>query len=364
MATNYLNLKFNGCSTKIELLNTPVTWKWIDAFNQYKKYFKENDLQIDYKLELLYTIIHNYGAPIGESSHIKHPSFNMTSAEAVDAINKAIEDVNTTVDGMKFPYPAYLGMPWHQTNFIHRCFTTALMSSTNWQHNLTYKQLIEFKKEAYENKKGLRDFIQTPQFKVTNKELFFDAIERINKYVHFYETFHESKRAYDIVDEINDTGKYLELGWDSYNSSGHHTYFFGERVSYDDVVKSIPENWQDYDIFIGKSIAGKDYEFSYCEYDNPLEYDITNLDHINGSLRIMSSSGIKKLYSDSSFSKWCREAGLEDPMFLPIPIGKIVDSSCDFSQIEYDHSSQITWSNGAAKAKPPFDSVESWLSNS
>jgi len=362
MDTNFLNLQFNGCYTKIQLLDTPVVGKWLSTYNKYKSYFTTNNLDLDYKIEPQKTIIHFSGeSPDYEGTAI-HPMFLISASECVDKINLAIEEANSSIEGKKFPYKAYLGMPWGQTNLIHRCFTTSLMTGSNWQHNLTTSELLKFKKLAYEGK-PLQDFIKEKQFLILDHTKFFDAIERINKYVHIYESFYISERALETTTYIGGTGNYLELGWDSYSTSGDHIFYFGEKISYSELCQSFPDNTEDHDVFLAKSIAGKDYEFAFCEYDNPLEYDITNLDTINGSVRIHFSDDINKLYNDSPFVDWCKNAGIEYNMFHPVPIGKIVENSCEFSSLQTNYDSDFRWSNGGSRPYPPFDTVRSWISS-
>ena len=361
MDINYLNLEFNGCKTKIELLDTPVARLWIEVFNEYKTYFRNNNLDYDYKIESYPAFIHDRGVYYQDiKGDIEIPSYNVTLAECVDKINQAIEDANSCIEGKKFPYYAYLGMPWEQTNLIHRCFTTAITTNTNWKHNLTGAELREFKKKKYLEPRSINNYIKIKDFIVIDNSKFIDAVERINKWVHIYENEVKSLRGIKIMDDFPNQSS-LVLDWDSYSPSGEHTFYFGKRISYDELKQSFVGNYDEYDVILGKSIAGKDYETAYCEYDDPLEYDITNLDNINGSVSIISDSVVKDLYRDSGYRDWFNDYNLEKEMFLPVPLGKVVENSCDFNSLTFVDSDE-RWTNGSFKPLPPFNRVKSWIS--
>ena len=363
MDIKYLNLEFNGCKTKIELLNTPVAHKWLNAFNQYKNYFKNNNLDQDYKVESYPSFVHGKGGIVQKDIHanIKVPAYNITLLECVDKINQAIEDANACIEGKEFPYYAYVGMPWEQTNLIHRCFTTALFTNTNWKHNLTAAELIEYKKLCYSDKKSIFKYIIKKDFTTIDRTRLVDAIERINKWVHVYEGVNKSVRAVEIMNDFPNQSS-LVLDWDSYNPSGEHTFSFCNFVSYEELKESFVGNYDEYDVTIHKFIAGKDYEFAYCEYDNPLEYDITNLDAINASLNIINDTSVKDLYKESRYIDWINDYNLEKEMYLPVPLGKVVENSCDFNSLTFDFNTEERWTNGGYKPLAPFNKVKSWIS--
>lgn len=362
-----LEIKFNNCTTKVELLDTPAVEKWVNIYTRYAKEFLLKGIPISHKVEEAKAFIHTAPRNIGHKFVTKeaqernkfHSALNVTEDYCVDKINESIAEANSVISGIKFPYPAFYGMSWNQTNLIHRCFTTAAITFGYWVHNLSHQQLLEYKKRAYQ-RKNIQHFINLnnykPQYKVHDKEKFINAIERVNKYVHYYESFNGNTRSRNFKEEIGGQGQYISIDWDSHDpDSGHHLFWFGDKITYDELKASFPDNYHDYDVFLGKSITGKDYEFAFCEYDNGLEWDITNLDFINGSLRIHFSDEIKKAYNNSSFTKWCKEYDLEEPMYLPIPIGKIIENNCDFNSLKPNVESKERYSNGAAKPYPPFD---------
>ena len=362
MDINYLNLEFNGCKTKIELLDTPVVHKWIDVYNLYKEYFKTNNLDYDYKVES-YPAFHSNSGSYCEylESNIEIPSYKITLGECVDEINQAIQDANTCIDGKEFPYYAYLGMPWEQTNLIHRCFTTGYITRTNWKHNLTGAELIEFKKIKYSDPHYIKNYIKIKDFTIIDFDGLVNAIERINKWIHVYEGVVKSRRGEKLFQNHLNLSS-LVLDWDSYTPSGEHTFYFSDRVSYEELKQSFIGNYEEQNVVLGVSILGKDYETAFCDYDNPLEYDITNLDNINGSITIINNKSTKDVYKESKFIDWIKDYNIEREMYLPVPIGKVVENSCDFNSLTFDFNSDERWTNGSFKPSPPFNNIKSWIS--
>jgi hypothetical protein len=362
MDINYLNLEFNGCKTKIELLDTPVARKWIEVFNQYKSYFETNNFNYDYKVEPFGAFKHDSGVFYEDiKGDLEIPSHNVTLAECVDKINQAIEDVNVCIDGKEFPYYAYLGMPWEQTNLIHRCFTTASITNTNWKHNLTAAELIEYNKIKYLDNYVINDYIKIKEFTVIDYNRFIDAIRRINEWTHVYEGVVRSRRSRKLSQNHLKLSS-LVLDWDRLTPSGEYTFGFSNRVSYEELKQSFIGNYEEQNVVIGVSVLGKDYETAFCDYDNPLEYDITNLDYINGSITIINNKSTKDMYRESKFIDWINDYNIEREMYLPVPLGKVVENSCDFNSLTFDFDSDERWTNGSSKPSPPFNKVKSWIS--
>lgn len=352
MKKKYLVLEFNGCSTTIELLNTPVVDKWILAFNSNRE--KQT---YDFKPENASAFIHGH---LIESE--AHPVYGYTAAYVVEELNKSIDKANSLIDGVEFPYRAFEGMSWEQTNLIHRCFTTSASTSTNWQHGFNDEQLLEYKKTQYDQPHKIKELITNKQFKLKGDFApFSDAIHEINMWVHRYESFFANQNVLDMYDKVGGTGEYLELDWDNFSSIHAQQNTIVARTNYEDILRSFTDDYSDINVFLGKYIKGKDYEFAYCEYDNPLEYDITNVDGINGSLRVHYDDIYKNIYSDSDYMNWLKASNLPLEMCLPVPVGKIVDSSCNFKQFKPDYVSEERWSNGMIKPLPPFNSVNSYI---
>lgn len=361
---NTLDLDFNGEKIVIELLDSPAAKQWIDAYQQYKKYFRKNRLDQDFKPSsgCIFPSADGYW---DKGEDFVDPVKNIDQQGCVDEINSAIADANECLIGKEFPYQAFLGMGWDTTNLIHRCFTIGRTTLTNWQHTLHKNTLAQLKKDSYFSKNISLSSMLTPQYELKQGKVeeFVEAVERINKYIHFYEGFHRSKRAWDIcVHNKSFTNNYLQLEWDSYDrKTGSHNFFFSNRINEAELKESLPDDYYEYDVFLGKSIAGKDYEFCYADYDNPLEYDITNLDNINGSLKLFFEDSFKLAYKDSKFTDWCEGYGIERHMFLPIPVGKIIENSLPINDTHIDNDYTQTWSDHSPKLKYPLNSCKSTL---
>src|SRR6056300_914535 len=112
----YLDVYFNEELTTIEICNTPAAKLWLKAYDVFtaKGY--------NYKAETVPISVHS-------NDYIPPDSINplngFTQQQAIDLLNSGINDVNKVIDGIKFPFGAYVGMPWAQVNRIHRAFTTA-----------------------------------------------------------------------------------------------------------------------------------------------------------------------------------------------------------------------------------------------
>jgi hypothetical protein len=346
----YLNLEFGDSKTVIELNDSTIAQKWVEVFLKYK----ENN--IDYKIERNKAIIHQ-----NQIESEIHPVYNVSKEDCITFINTAIDKVNQSIKGTPFPYRAFIGMPWAQTNRLHRCFTTGIMSYRFWYHKMTTSELYEFKKINYSSKGKYINTIKHSDYEVLNKELFLENLEYVNKWIHVYESFFANQRTKNLVNEINGTADYLELTWDNFLPSGEKSSSFEARVTYEEIKQSFGKNYFDNNVFLCKSIAGKDYEFAFCEYDDGLEYDITNLDQIDGGIRLHFEPGIEQLYKSSTFTKWCEDLGISRELYLPIPIGKIVENTADFSKASPNNYTEERLTNGCNPLLPPFNSVKSYI---
>lgn len=347
----YFVLEFNGCTTTIELLDTPIVNKWINVYNSNK-----SRGTYDLKPETASAFGHLY-----QCESEVHPIYKYSSNHCVDQLNIAIAAANETVDGAEFPYQGFYGMSWEQTNLIHRCFTLSATTHTNWQHGLTRDELIAYKIAHYDNPLIIKDLIKEQQFVVKDPEKFLESIHKINMWVHRYESFFGNERIKYLYQEVGSYGKYLELDWDNFNQDHTQQGTITDRTSHQELLQSFPDDITEYDVFLGKYIKGKDYEFAFSEYDDPFEYDIANVDGINGSLRVHTQSEHKGIYKDSSYIEWLKQTGLSPELYLPLPVGKIVDTDCDFSTFAPNLDSQERWSNDMVKPHPPFNSVNSYI---
>lgn len=295
----------------------------------------------------------------------------------IDKINQGIQLANEAITGDKFPYIAFYQMPWMQVNRIHRCYTTASVKKGIWFHNLNAVQLIQCKKEQYISRFSF--FKDIPNsYTVLDEQKFFNGIELINKHIHLYERFLHTQRSIDfhkyhqtvidknppIEENYNSVSEYIgntssiytDFNWDSFDQFGGKLDVFTHRTSYDQIKESTPDDWDTYDVFLNKCIAGKDYEHAYFNYDDPLEADITNVDGIDGGMRLHYDKNLTSFYNYEPFVRWYREKDIEHEMVRPIPLGRInrEESSNKLYNIQLlDHGTCTT--SGYPKLVPPFD---------
>ena len=348
----HVQVTFPSGHITVELLQTPVVEKWLTVFNRYKKYN-------------IPSVLTGMGICSWGSDWMKRLSNSdkgtNARAEAVKKINQAIDNVNVVIEGKKFPYRAYEGMTWEHTNLIHRCFTTSMLKLDGyrmWQYDLTQEQLkkcktmdsIEMSHYVYANSES--------QFKVLDQEKFNWEVGVINHQVHMYEEHSLSAIAEETLHELDWYHSYTPLKERRKNIMWNKEYTYTEdktclkpefavrdlleTVSHEELISSFPDNLEDYNVFIHKSITGKDYETNYCQYDNGLEADTRNIEHINGNMTICVDNDLYKFSSSDKFNKWAKDYGLRDELFYNVPIGKIVDKTIDVSTEENIESVELT----------------------
>jgi len=314
-------IKFGEQELYVKLLDTPIATLWADCVQEW------NSQSIPMKT-------HNFTSP-----HL-FPSSTYSEQQIINNINIAIESANNSLTGKKVPYKAYLDMTWNQTNLLHRCFTTADMTSKTWKHNLGYEMMLQGKKESYLNKHPFLAKNTDPDFIVLDKDKFKHSIHEINKWVHQYEDLRisgRSKKFFNNVIKRNYKKWYystLELDWDNYRGVDRD-WIKTHRASYGDVLNTFSAKKADEcDIFLSVNITGKDYETAYFNFDDPLEFDTTNLDIINGGVRIYKKEYLEYLYGENGvIIKETSDLGIPPEMVKPIPLGKIQWSSVDFKNV-------------------------------
>ncbi len=261
----------------------------------------------------------------------------------VRTINEAIAGVNKIIDGKKFPYEAYPDMPWAQTNRIHRCFTTGSITGHCWYHNLTQDQLAEAKLIGSPIlRKWTTDNTKT-QFRVMDINIFQKHLHSINHYVHQYENCSHSPSIDGICKEhkerVGKAPSVTNIKWSRprlFNDEGTciKSIFMEllKEVSYEELVSSFPDNYEECNVSILKSIGGKDYETCFTNLDDPLEFDIRNIEHINGGLTIYPNNEHYECFNKTQFYSWVKSYGIRDELFSKVPIGKVIDSTVDLTE--------------------------------
>lgn len=327
--TQYVKITFNTEKLLIELLDTPLVKKWLTIFNRYK------DLNIPSVAEPVNMFSYGEAGKIYDS---RRDDTIEQQRNAVIQINQSIDNVNQLIVGKQYPYRAYEGMSWMQTNRIHRCFTTASFSASCWHHGLTEEQLLECKTlSSIEVRQYVRK--HAPQdYTVLDMAAFDREIHIINANVHIYEDRRHSLAAQQVLNDMGSDAlinSRFNIKWDKdftftedkvcLRDEFCNDNFLG-TITYQELLDSFPENHSEYDVVVHKSIGGKDYETCYTQYDDASEADIRNIEHINGCMTLHFGNADSS-FTDSSFSKWAKGYGLADVQVLSPPLGKIVENT-------------------------------------
>lgn len=327
MKTLYVEFEDGGVC-EIELRESEFVEQWCEVHNRAKASVNNKFLS---RLGLLFYHGFDRDAMTGTAE---------TKANAVREINLCIDRLKQYY-GLDYPYRAFDGMTWQDTNLIHRCFTTGLTTKQTWQYpNVTRDDLRAFK------------FFENPDNDLAASNAFFGPIdpqcqhqcdnlyesydgytygnilERINKYVHIYEDVAFSPRAKTELDKYGVADcSYFEVEWDIYDGNGTKSYAATRIAS--DAYRFNDYDPHQFDVYISKSITGKDYFQCYHEYDDPLEWDIQNFNNLNGGFLIMPSKLYSSWFETNTSRSWLSEHGvpLDRRILQPPAIGRVVRSS-------------------------------------
>lgn len=331
----------DGNYLDIELVeNNPILEMWIDVHN--KNQLSTNKNYLSRRGMYLY---HGWGKEYKDTQE-------ETRNNAVDEINLAIDEWNELIPDHPFPHRAFYGMGWKQTNLIHRAFTTSMRSKGTFDLGMSRQELLDLK--YHDNYvEVLRDPVYRVFPPTTSADKFmhlqehdvYTLLERINKYVHVYEDNSWSKIASDASPQEAIDCCYLETEWDTYNPDGSKTYHF-ERIprEYREYCNYDPT---DVDVYICKNITGKDYIQAYQEDDDPLQWDIVNMDHINGGFTVDPNRFLYKwLYSDTT-KKWLNDNDMPFDLSIlqPPALGKVKNRDWfenSWPKVDYDQSRKNT----------------------
>lgn len=299
--------------------NNPMLEKWIEIHKKNK--IETNNNFLSRRGMYFYH---------GNKSHLEDPKFIVERAKAVDEINKAIDEWDDLME-FKFPYRAHYNMDWNQTNIIHRAFTTCLSSKKTFKFASSRKELLDlkyrddlhqwFREEVNDFGIG-KEVAETGMIRGVHQSILFSILERINKWVHYYEDRSWNERAVAELQQADDP-TYLEVEWDTYQEDGSKTYYV-ERLdrSFRDYCDYDPA---DIDVYMCKNITGKDYIQCYQEYDDPLEWDICNMDHVNGGFSVDKGNFLGNWLTKDTTKQWFTHYDMpfDKKIIMPPPLGKV-----------------------------------------
>lgn len=352
-----LHIQFEvGTVLDIELIEGELAEQWIDVHNE-----RINDTVTKNNYLCRKGLLFYHGLAKKGNDDIKK--------NAIIEINKSI-DVLEKMTGIEFPHRAFDDMSWEDTNRIHRGFTTGSVSLKTWHMDeVTRDDLLIYKyHEGEANQNRFReyfDWVKTTHISPDGHDFrigddwwlchkpeaieYFRHLHRINKYVHEYEDVNYSIRAKEQIDihGIQELES-LEVEWDVYDDDG------GKPIKPIKLSKSL-RKYCDYDpdefnVYICKSITGKDYFQAFHEYDDPLQWDIENYGDLNGGFTIMPSKLYAKWFSTNIAREWLRkhQVPLDPQILYPPPLGTVKNHEWILNEwplIKWDTKKRNSWGN-------------------
>lgn len=179
------------------------------------------------------------------------------------------------------------------------------------------------------------------QFLPKNVDMFLDAINKINIYVHRTEYFNRTAGKSFIEKNIKQKP-------DFYLWTKTHVWK-DENTWYDELTKSMNKLQSRYldsqcDVIMSEEIQGKSYLRAFIDNDDPTQRDVSGRCGSFGSFIIESTDNRRKIYESEQFNKWLSRYGiLKESLQLEWPLGKVIErninlkniSSKDFVDIQF-----------------------------
>lgn len=191
-------------------------------------------------------------------------------------------------------------------NKLHRSFTTA-------------HQCHDYERPLHWNDKFPSDFT------VTNAQMdrMLHLTDQINSYVHNTEIYIKTDRKSYEQDNL---AKQLEVRADSYINEGIRII-----KKWFTVIK--PEHYQyysdsdEFDVWVGKDILGKDYIIAYYEHDDASEWDVDHSIGYSGKLALDCSTVTRRdIAKSDDFRSWLEETNVDyTPAMCGMPVGTIIE---------------------------------------
>lgn len=312
----------NGSVCEIELLKNQLVELWYDSFTKNQS-------------------VGFYTRPYGAVLHSKLISNSFP--QAIEKINNAIERVEYLTD-TAWNIRAYDGMQFDVTNTIHRYFTTSM--ATNIRTHQLQPQLKNYitkqKQESYISHRDISNMIeiwskdnQIYRYSDNAKPEIEHNLQIINAWIHLYEVeclF--SERTRNIKPQNNVLANDLDL------KRIDGSYLHNNPAEPIIRTEHIPlcHTANDANVYALKKILGKDYVTCYFDHDNPLEWDITMANTIDGSFIIDYEGIYEYLYNNSDFQYWINDHKLKDRhTYSNVQIGRVTNSWCEEFQ-KYAHN--------------------------
>ena len=202
-------------------------------------------------------------------------------------------------------------------NALHRCFTCAdkAISVKHLKVNFTLVWSDKFKSNF--------------RIHYTKKEEFRKLIQDINQIVHCLDCNTITPRVFDVI-ESKKFIDILTINFDFYGenekSLKSKTFKFMKEK---DMLSALDSD--EYDVWMGVDLLGKDYITGYYNHDDPTEWDISTLNCYTGKMEIViGPNTIPGLVKSNKFQNWLKKHNVEyTPGMCGIPLGKVI-SGKDF----------------------------------
>ena len=260
--------------------------------------------------------------------------------QSVNNINKAIISLKEEFD-LDFPFKAFNDMNWINTNKIHRCFTSAEISLCNWtfRNNYNKSDLLKFKYLEKHPSEYFTEIHELFRIEEYDKTKFINLIEDINCWVHIYENSKFSEFADLMIKSLKDRKDIYNLDID-FDTQNEHGSSYIENISMPlEYQKFCVYDSDEYDVYFLKSITGKDYAQALQELDNPIEWDISNMGHITGGLKIFPSKLYAKIWQMDIPKNWLKihDMPCDIKLIQPPVLGKVLNKDW------YNKFNRIDW---------------------
>lgn len=262
-------------------------------------------------------IVDNYDCRLFKSKYPRYEKLEESEVKQhVDRLYATIRSLNKLgapfpLLKMDIPYTQFLNLDLNTQrilNKLHRYFTTANRSLNDTGNQTIY---------SYKDNKSY-------EIDNTKKEEFFKLIQDINQIVHSIDYSILSPRVRDAIDN-DELIEQVTIMFDLYGTKEHsllpNTFKFMDNEDELSITDS-----DEYDVWMGVDLLGKDYITGYYNHDDPTEWDIRTLDCYTGKIEIvLGSNTIPKIIKGNKFQNWLKEYGITYiPAMCGMPLGKVL----------------------------------------
>ena len=160
-------------------------------------------------------------------------------------------------------------------------------------------------------------------------------VQDINQIVHRLDNTTTTPR----VQYANENNKAIDILQVKFNFYGSNVVALKEDsfkwLEKEDMLSA--SDSEEYDVWMGVDLLGKDYITGYYHHENPTEWDITTVNCYTGQMDIvLGENNIQGLVKSRHFQNWLKEYDVKyTPMMCGMPLGKVISKeSIDKNSIE------------------------------